>query len=216
MTQMIPDPTDDTIWFIGSAAEATLGAQVGDATLFDVHSRELCERRHCVVHDPSEHHMRGWRMNWRDDRGLMERICPHSIGHPDPDDLAYHRSVGRDGMGVHGCDGCCAVIRAAEPTYPSTNEREIDMEQCPGLTEAQVDQFVTAPCGQRDTHDQHAACVISECRDPADPREVVEMSSPDRPYKALRRACPRHLEMLRNIGLPVLRAPENRPEPDAG
>ncbi|HYJ33818.1 MAG TPA: hypothetical protein VE326_11415 [Candidatus Binatia bacterium] len=109
MTQMIPDPTDDTVWFIGSAAEAELGVQVGDATLFNVHTPDLCAGQHCVVHRPSAHHMRGWRLNWRGDRGLMERLCPHGTGHPDPDDLAYHYRVGRGWMGVHGCDGCCAA-----------------------------------------------------------------------------------------------------------
>lgn len=52
--------------------------------------------------------MRDWPQFWRDDRGLMERICSHGIGHPDPDDLAYKiRTGGDDAEGVHGCDGCC-------------------------------------------------------------------------------------------------------------
>jgi hypothetical protein len=43
----------------------------------------------------------------------MERICPHGVGHPDPDDLAYRISIakkmGKDTkyLGIHGCDGCC-------------------------------------------------------------------------------------------------------------
>lgn len=58
----------------------------------------------CAVHKPSDHHMRTWRQIWRWDRGIMERACPHGIGHPDPDD---HRiRTGLD-IGVHGCDGCC-------------------------------------------------------------------------------------------------------------
>lgn len=39
-----------------------------------------------------------WPLNWRGDRGLIERRCPHGIGHPDPDTV---------GDTVHGCDGCC-------------------------------------------------------------------------------------------------------------
>lgn len=61
----------------------------------------------CVVHRPSNHHMRDMPMHWRSDRGQMERICEHGVGHPDPDDLAFHLSKGRDYMGVHGCCGCC-------------------------------------------------------------------------------------------------------------
>jgi hypothetical protein len=30
----------------------------------------------------------------------MERICPHGVGHPDPDDVFATDTV-------HGCDGCC-------------------------------------------------------------------------------------------------------------
>ncbi len=32
-------------------------------------------------------------------------------------------------------------------------------QPCPGLTEAQVDQFVTVPCGRRDAHGEHVAPV---------------------------------------------------------
>jgi hypothetical protein len=43
--------------------------------------------------------MKEWPQNWREDRGIMERICPHGIGHPDPDDPTTDK--------IHGCDGCC-------------------------------------------------------------------------------------------------------------
>jgi hypothetical protein len=108
MTQMIPDPTDSSKWFIGSAAEPAFGAQVGDATLVNVHPPERCVGRPCVVHHPSDHHMRGWSLNWRGDSRLMERMCPHGIGHPDPDDMTYQASIGQQNcIGIHGCDGCC-------------------------------------------------------------------------------------------------------------
>lgn len=73
-----------------------------------VHSSDQCAGRACVIHNPSDHSMRGFPTNWRGDRGIMERICPHGVGHPDPDDLAYLESIGRKGEGVHGCDGCCS------------------------------------------------------------------------------------------------------------
>lgn len=78
----------------------------GDDVLENVHPRELCEGRNCVLHNPSDHHMREWKLNFRNDTGQMERLCEHGIGHPDPDDLAYHTSIGRD-FSIHGCDGCC-------------------------------------------------------------------------------------------------------------
>lgn len=66
-----------------------------------VHEQEDCAGENCCIHKPSEHHMIDWPQFWRDDRGIMERICKHGIGHPDPDDLTKDR--------VHGCDGCCTT-----------------------------------------------------------------------------------------------------------
>lgn len=76
--------------------------------------------------------MREWPMNWRSDRGIMERICPHGVGHIDPDDAAYRKTIhppypGQEindmihnqlpaGIwirwfddGMHGCDLCCVA-----------------------------------------------------------------------------------------------------------
>ena len=56
--------------------------------------------------------MRAFPTHWREDTAMMERICPHGIGHPDPDDLAFRESLGgsivRRDYSIHGCDGCCA------------------------------------------------------------------------------------------------------------
>ena len=78
-----------------------------------VHNRSECEGTYCSVHNPSDQHMKDMRTHWRYDRGIMERICEHGVGHPDPDDLAYrvrmYKKAGMptDHLGVHGCDGCC-------------------------------------------------------------------------------------------------------------
>lgn len=78
------------------------------------HRPELCAGRQCSVHNPSEHSLSGAPLNWRSDRGLMERICKHGVGHPDPDHLFYVRLMHGDKAayteGVHGCcgKGCCA------------------------------------------------------------------------------------------------------------
>lgn len=70
-----------------------------------VHDPALCEGRPCTIHHPSGHHMRDWPTHWRGDGPFdiwhgMERICPHGVGHPDPDGLDPDR--------IHGCDGCCS------------------------------------------------------------------------------------------------------------
>jgi hypothetical protein len=75
----------------------------------------------CSIHSPSWHRMREWPRNWRQDRRLMERLCKHGVGHPDPDDLAYRaRQAGLEPdslffwEGIHGCDGCCAAYQGDE------------------------------------------------------------------------------------------------------
>jgi hypothetical protein len=89
------------------AAEATCGQQVGQV-LLRTHGPSKCAGRPCCIHAPSAHHMREWELNVRFDRGITERICPHGIGHPDPDDAAYRRTLaGEFDEGIHGCDGCC-------------------------------------------------------------------------------------------------------------
>ena len=70
--------------------------------LRNVHKPSKCANEHCVIHRPSEHSMRAFPTHWREDRGFMERICPHGVGHPDPDDPIADT--------VHGCDGCCGKL----------------------------------------------------------------------------------------------------------
>ena len=68
------------------------------------HLPDQCEGEVCSIHNRSDHSMRSFPQHWRGDRGIMERTCPHGVGHPDPDD--YRVRNGEDD-GVHGCDGCC-------------------------------------------------------------------------------------------------------------
>lgn len=83
--------------------------------VLNAHRLEDCNAP-CPLHAPSDHHMRDWPQVYRyrevdlgfmvyiDNRCIMERTCPHGVGHPDPDDLKIR--TGEDG-GIHGCDGCC-------------------------------------------------------------------------------------------------------------
>ena len=113
MSSMIPDPENEGDWLIGHAAVGGFGVQTTDVVLRNVHPESACTGTFCVVHNPSPHHMRTWKLNWRDDRGLMERICPHGVGHPDPDSLAFHVRHGRTWQGIHGCCGCCTTTTDA-------------------------------------------------------------------------------------------------------
>lgn len=74
-----------------------------------VHNDHDCRGPYCVIHNPSKHHMVDWPTHWRPDRYLMERICPHGVGHPDPDHIAFTPRGRRHLDEIHGCDGCCQV-----------------------------------------------------------------------------------------------------------
>lgn len=73
------------------------------------HPLDNCTGRFCVIHRPSNHHMKTWDKYIRFDKyALIERICPkHRVGHPDPDSLAYFKRHGAEILGVHACCGCC-------------------------------------------------------------------------------------------------------------
>lgn len=78
---------------------------------FLVHAADKCAGEFCCIHNPSSHSLDNAPMNWRTDRGIMERICPHGIGHNDPDDTAARKKLGlNDSEGIHGCDGCCIGV----------------------------------------------------------------------------------------------------------
>lgn len=79
-----------------------------DKNMQNVHNPELCRGRGCAIHDhPSVHPLMDAPLNWREDRGILERICEHGIGHPDYDSAKYLESIGQGYENIHGCDFCC-------------------------------------------------------------------------------------------------------------
>lgn len=83
--------------------EETHTLEHGNQVLKNVHDPSVCAGDPCTIHNMTDHHMRGWPQHWRDDRHIMERICPHGVGHPDPDERS-------DIDTTHACDGCCAPL----------------------------------------------------------------------------------------------------------
>lgn len=75
--------------------------------LLGVHNAWLCAGRTCVLHNPLNHGMRDWKLHYRSDRGIFERICSHGIGHPDPSQFEFWMEMNAMYEAVHGCDGCC-------------------------------------------------------------------------------------------------------------
>lgn len=81
--------------------------ETGTGQFLKVHDKGKCGGEHCPIHNPSDHVLKDRPTHWRDDRGIMERICEHGVGHPDPDD---NRVRSDPYESIHGCDGCCVEV----------------------------------------------------------------------------------------------------------
>lgn len=92
-----------------------------------IHPRMMCDGHPCPFHHPSDHHMKDWPTHTRASR-LVERICPHGAGHPDPDSLAYFRRAVSARvyeslqLEEHACDSCCSE----RPPVPAAFTRAWD------------------------------------------------------------------------------------------
>jgi hypothetical protein len=96
-----------------------------------VHPADRCaDDEACTIHNRSNHPMRGWPQYWRGDRNMMERICPHGVGHPDPDEINPDT--------VHGCDGCC-TFAMHEIVVDWNVDDEYDDFRVPGFIQGDSD-----------------------------------------------------------------------------
>jgi len=95
------------------AAEALRGAlalmRPMPMTNVKYHAPERCAGKRCCIHNPSAHQLVHARQQYRLDRNIVERVCQHGVGHPDPDDLRV--ATGED-SGLHGCCAarCCGGV----------------------------------------------------------------------------------------------------------
>jgi hypothetical protein len=95
----------DAAWTALLAASRLAVLEHTAEVLIGTHTIGACIGESCPLHRRSSHSMRRFPQAWREDLGLVERICTHGIGHPDPDDpKAYDPRL----RVLHGCDGCCA------------------------------------------------------------------------------------------------------------
>jgi len=81
---------------------------------FFVHKRNTgCDINGCAIHNPSYHPLSDAKQYMRADKAwLIERICDHGIGHPDPDSASFiAKQEGNGSIWVHGCDGCCRPLK---------------------------------------------------------------------------------------------------------
>jgi hypothetical protein len=104
---------------IASDGQQELLQPVGQLELrgLKVHSGQMCVGPTCALHAPSNHHMITWPLRWDTEEFIFRRECPHGIGHPDPDELAWRHRFDRPlapGVVEYGCDGCCRPHTALE------------------------------------------------------------------------------------------------------
>ncbi|MGV1079746.1 MAG: hypothetical protein ACOYD1_07820 [Candidatus Nanopelagicales bacterium] len=97
--------------------------------VFNLHSEESCVGEYCVVHNPSDHPLRGLPMSL----GLNGRVWRFkgTLFHPDPDSFYALEKLGKvtEGDWIHICDGgCCphglVLPHAKYRTYPCDKDCE--------------------------------------------------------------------------------------------
>lgn len=105
--------------------------------LWRVHPATACNGRICDIHNPPQGLPEsGWPTHWRADRQLMERICPHGIGHPSKSHMAYlfeqdvHNGTDHANYeGIHGCDGCCVGENRRQPWNGQDEEEPFRLDE---------------------------------------------------------------------------------------
>lgn len=113
----VTDPYDRQMMRNIIAAEASVPVSTYIGGGGRTHTKEQCKAsrkagapKGCVLHRPTIHKLTGARQVLRAST-LIEDICSHGVGHPNPDSAAYlnwrDKSTSWD---VHGCDGCCGPL----------------------------------------------------------------------------------------------------------
>lgn len=80
------------------------------------HEAGECIGEWCVIHRPMPGPWESWPRVWRGDRGIVERRCPHGVGHPVAEMHEWSIMMGQEVDLIHGCDGC--------PCSPSAKEKQ--------------------------------------------------------------------------------------------
>lgn len=73
------------------------------------HGKEACSGN-CCLHGSSNHGSCRMPRQWRYDKGIIEHVCPHGVGHPCYAGVDYAMMMGQYVDAVHGCDGCCVEV----------------------------------------------------------------------------------------------------------
>ena len=83
------------------------------------HAPSQCAGEMCDIHSRELTPERDLPLNWREDRGMVEFICEHGVGHPTTAqrlfwsslvDVGYRNETWFEAETLHGCCGCCAGV----------------------------------------------------------------------------------------------------------
>lgn len=114
-------PEDDLLGLATPSHEKTL---LESGTTLSHHTKENCSGN-CCLHGSSPHPSCRMPRQWRQDRGILEHVCPHGIGHPCYAGVDYVLGIGGHADAIHGCDGCCVVVDN-RPNDPASVLNEVD------------------------------------------------------------------------------------------
>lgn len=88
------------------------------------HLQEQCFGEWCAIHHPQPGPWGEWPRLWREDRGIMERICPCGVGHPVAEMYDWAIESGRGFELVHGCcsEHQCSPRTAKQEVFVHSGE----------------------------------------------------------------------------------------------
>jgi hypothetical protein len=83
--------------------------------VINTHELDGCMGRWCAIHRPMPGPWSTWPRYWREDLGIMERLCPCPVGHPVAEMYEYTVAQGRMKKLAHICCGIhpCTPIDGA-------------------------------------------------------------------------------------------------------
>lgn len=102
------------------------------------HERTECLGQWCAIHQPMPGPWAEWPRLWHNEHNIMERTCPHGIGHPVAEMYDFYIDNGRAFDLVHGCCSECVCA-------PRTAKREMEAGGLLGMPDTESPAPVPRP-----------------------------------------------------------------------
>lgn len=91
-----------------------------DLALVYVHNPASCAGEYCAIHNPSHHPLCKSPRTFTN--GLVQRVCSHSVAHPDPDALAWLKRTISWATAEHRAVHTCCPEKCCESTIEKTSK----------------------------------------------------------------------------------------------